>query len=84
MVPPSMNSKEKLRKSLTENVAAIREDKRQVFFSLHDAFEDENNPRAGPCPHERAALRIWCLERAAYSSSHRASIMPLHRRPLVR
>ncbi|KAL8365076.1 hypothetical protein RB595_004069 [Gaeumannomyces hyphopodioides] len=46
-VPRFTNSKEQVCDSLSNKVAALSDDKRQAFFSLHNSFEDETTRELG-------------------------------------
>lgn len=46
-VPRDGNSKKHLRKSISKKVAALREEQRQAFLSLHNSFEDEDGSKLG-------------------------------------
>ncbi|KAI9782000.1 MAG: hypothetical protein M1839_005593 [Geoglossum umbratile] len=46
-VPRGGSSKKYLRNSISKKVAALREEQRQAFLSLHNSFEDEDRPELG-------------------------------------
>jgi hypothetical protein len=46
-VPRGGSSKKYLRNSISKKVAALREEQRQAFLSLHNSFEDEDGPEIG-------------------------------------
>jgi hypothetical protein len=46
-VPRGGNSKKQLRDSISKKIAALREEQRQAFFSLHNSFEDDEGPELG-------------------------------------
>jgi SET domain len=46
-VPRRGKPKEHMRDSIVKTVAALREEQRQAFFSLHNSFEDEDGPELG-------------------------------------
>ena len=46
-VPRSGMRKKQIRKLIAKEVAALQEQQRQAFFSLHNSFEDEDGPELG-------------------------------------
>ena len=46
-VPRSGNFKKNIRKSISKKVAALPEEQRQAFLTLHNSFEDQDGPELG-------------------------------------